>query len=106
MPGDLQDPTQMFPFHNNKVYEPGGNTFESGSPVPELNRMLQNLAGTSIGRRLSQSELEAFKNSLETTGHLHRQWGDESVQNEIIRLVKSISQSKKVAAQWLNLTSF
>jgi len=105
MPGDLQDPTQMFPFHNNKVYEPGSNPFEAGSPVADLNSMIQNLAGSTIGRRLSLSELERVKNSLETTGHLHRQWGDEAVQNEVINQVKSISMSKKVAAKWLNSTS-
>lgn len=106
MPGDLQDPTQLFPFHMNKVYEPGNNPFEAGSPVPELDKMIQNIAGAAIGRRLSDTELERVKNSLESTGHLHRHWGDQAVQDEVTKLVKSISQSKKVAAQWLTLTSF
>ena len=103
MPGDLQDPTQLFPFHMNKVYEPGTNTFEPGSSLPEIERMVQNLSGATIGRRLNNTEMAAVRENLESSGLLSRPWGDECVQNQVVKLVKSISMSKKVTAKWLIL---
>ena len=105
MPGDLQDPTQLYPFHNNKVYEPGTNIFESGSPMLEVEKMIQNLAGASIGRRLTDFEMKKVVQALADRGYLSRPWGDQTVQDEVVKLVKSISMIKKVAQRWLTSTS-
>jgi hypothetical protein len=106
MPGDLQDPTQIFPFHNESRYEPGTNTFEPCTPIAGLNRLLQNLAGPIIGRQLGTRELLLVKTGLEDKGFLHRNWGDEAFRNEAEKQIKSIAMSQRMTGKWLILTNY
>jgi hypothetical protein len=101
MPGDLQDPTQLFPFHIEKVYEPGTNPFEAGSPLQGLVQLIQNLAGQTIGRRLTRDEVKLVNERLEMNGFLLRNWGDEGFKAQVEQAIRSVSKAKKVVEAWL-----
>jgi len=99
MPGDLSDPTQLYPFHYDPRYEPGKNTFEPGSP--NLEGYLQDIAFQVLGRGLDKDRMSELIAYLEGKGFLHRNWGDESFRNEVIKYLNKIKYAGKVARKWL-----
>lgn len=99
MPGELQDPTQLYPFHYEKRYEPGTQPFYS---LPaDLNQMLQDVAQQVLGYKLDRAGLQDLTEHLGNKGLLHRNWGDESVRSEVEKYLKKLQSAKKVARKWL-----
>jgi len=101
MPGELSDPTQLFPFYYEPRYEPGTNPFPTG-PF-NLNSYIQNIAPGILGRRLNYKEMLELFAHLDKKGLLNRNPGDEEFVREMETYLNSISMSRKVACKWLSL---
>ena len=101
MPGDLSNP-ETSPFDVGRYesrYEPGANTFESGTP--DLEGVLQAYASQELGKRLDKERMRDLILHLDSKGYLHRNWGDESFREEVSKFLKTLSKARKVARKWL-----
>jgi hypothetical protein len=106
MPGELSDPTQLFPYHYDTRYAPGTNQFEPGSP--DFDGYLQSIASPCIGRKLNPEELSALKEYLDSKGFLNRNPGDQAFREKVecyLSKLKKLRASKKVARRWLTSIS-
>lgn len=97
MPGDLDDKEQWQPFHHDKLYEPGRNTFEPGSN--ELECYLQGLAREVDGRSLSRDDLKELCRKLDERGFLGRPWGDESFRDEVLDILNKMKLVRKMVSK-------
>jgi hypothetical protein len=101
MPGELSDPTQLFPFHYDKRYDTGKEPFPD--TMPDLDEYLQSISAEMTGRQLNRSGMRGLKLYLDGKGMLCRNMGDESFRDEVKKYLKALVMGKKVANRWLTL---
>jgi hypothetical protein len=99
MPGDLKNPEMLFPFHNDPRYEPGTNTFES-RPL-NIKDVIQSIARKMRGVSLSKEDLNKAFQYLDSKKMLQRSPGEQIVQDNVGKFIKSLSASRRVAGRWL-----
>jgi hypothetical protein len=90
MPGELQDPVCMFPFHYESLYEPGTGAFD-----PSIDT-LSSVVCEITGLKLNPEKINELKNHLESKGLFFRNNGDESFRNEIKNYIKKLKMARKV----------
>jgi hypothetical protein len=98
MPGDLNNPEMMFPFHNDPRYEPGTNTFDS-RPL-NIKDVIQSIARKKRGYPLSNDEVDRAYEYLNGKNLLQRNPGEQIVQKSVGEFMKSLTASRKVIAKW------
>jgi hypothetical protein len=98
MPGDLRDQEQSIPYHYDSRYEPGLNTFESGSP--EIKKELQKIV-LEKGIVLSPERMDDLILYLDEKGKLGLNRGDEPFRDEVFKYLDKITKARKVASKWL-----
>jgi len=101
MPGELSDPTQMFPFHYDERYDPGQTIFQV-KPL-EIDDFIQLIAESYLGKRLSPERMEKLKDSLNGKGYLHRNPGDEDFQEEVKKQIKLLKTAQKVVRSYARI---
>ena len=94
MPGDLRDPEQSIPYHYDPRYDEAPNPFEPGAT--DVNGYLQSISLQTTGVRLSPEKLDDLKIGLESKGYFHRNIGDESFRNEVVRQIKNLKMAKRM----------
>jgi hypothetical protein len=99
MPGDLNNPEMMFPFHNDPRYEPGTNTFDT-RPL-NVKDMIQSIARKMRGHPLNDEDMTKAFEYLNGKHLLQRNPGEQVVQESVGKFMKSLSASRKVTAKWL-----
>lgn len=99
MPGELSDPTQLYPYHYDRRYEPGKNPFPA--LWPDIKSRVQDIAREITGKSLDDMDMARVIEHLEYTGFIHRNWGDESFRDKVEQYIKKLNTAKKVAKKWL-----
>lgn len=96
MPGELSDPTQLFPFHYDSRYDHKPNPLEGQQD--DLDSILQDIAEQTVGHRLNSMDMSRLKEFL--GDYLYRHWGDEDFINKVKKSLKTMFSAKKVAQKW------
>jgi hypothetical protein len=99
MPGDLNNPANLFPFHNDPRYEPGTNTFDS-RPL-NIKDVIQSIARKKRGFPLGKEDLNKAYEYLESKNLLQRNPGDQIIQESVGEFMKALNASRKVVSKWL-----
>jgi hypothetical protein len=99
MPGDLNNPEMMFPFHNDPRYEPGTNTFDT-RPL-NIKDVIQSIARKIRGYPLSKDDMNRTFEYLNQKNLLQRNPGDQIIQDNVENFVKALGIARKVAIKWL-----
>lgn len=94
MPGELSDPTQMFPFYYDPRYREAPNPFEPGAF--DIDNYLQSICEEFNGKRISPEKLNKIKTDLEDRGFFHRNIGEESFRKEFKKQLKRFAMVGKV----------
>jgi hypothetical protein len=99
MPGDLKDPEQSIPFHYDPKYDqvPGPN----GPGADDTCNYLQSIIMENLGIRLSPEKLDLIIDELHDKGFFHRNPGDETFRDEVLKLTKRIAMARRVARRCL-----
>lgn len=103
MPGDVRDPTQMFPYHYDDRYERTIHPTEMfGMPVDGI---IQALAEEVIGHPLGKEDLRYVHQWLNQEGLLSMNPGDEQFTEAVRTILQDKLMSRKVARTWLTSIS-
>jgi len=98
MPGELGDVTQNFPFYYDRLYDPGGNTFEER--LPDVDDNIQKIVIEILGAPLGKEKLDTMRNLLGEKGFLHTNRGDESFKQEIVKCLKTMTSAMRVVRKY------
>lgn len=102
MPGDLRDPTQMFPFHYDDRYNRTLHPLEMGGGA-SMDGIIQSIAEEIVGHPLGPDDLLLVHQHLNEKGMMSMNPGDQQFMEAVRRIISDRLLSKKVARKWLTL---
>lgn len=103
MPGDVRDPTQMFPYHYDDRYERTLHPSEMGT-MP-MDGIIQAIAEEIVGYPIGKDDLLYIHQCLDQLGLMSMNPGDEQFTEAVRTIIQDKMMSRKVARLWLTSTN-
>ena len=104
MPGDLRDPTQLFPCHYDSRYERTPNQSEMAG-LYLMDPIIQDIASEVLGHKLGKEDMLEMHEYLISAGLMCRNPGDQVFMDKVREYLTRQKMSRRVARRWLTLTN-
>jgi hypothetical protein len=104
MPGDLSDPAELFPFHNDSRYEHTMNPTETAG-LYLMDPIIQDIASEVLGHKLGKEDMLKVHEYLISMGLMCRNPGDQAFMDSVREFLARKAAIRRVARKWLTSTN-